>query len=179
MTQKTKVPPRDTPLRDDFYLGMAFWYASKSKDPRTQCGACIVSSENVPLGMGYNGPPKRIRDTDISWGRPEKYPYIDHAEVNAIEYSHGTLAGATMYVTAKPCKDCMRVIVRKGIYRVVYFPFKPKDDSSMLLNVDEIETADEIARLGHVRLEEFKGNLNWMRDRIQWMEGIGIFDSKN
>lgn len=170
---KKKVAPRIVPDRDEFYLGMAFWAASRSKDPRTQCGAFIISADNTPLGWGYNGPPANIRDTDISWGRPEKYDFIDHAEVNAIEYARGDLRGATMYVTAKPCKDCMKDIVRKKISRVVWFPTK-HDASSMLAQVD-MEKTDEIARLGNVRLEKYEGNLNWMRDRIQWMEELGVF----
>ena len=69
-----KVPPRRVPPRDDYYMGQAFWIAAKSKDPSTQCGAIIVSRDNSPLGTGYNGPPKKINDTSVSWDRPEKYP---------------------------------------------------------------------------------------------------------
>lgn len=170
-----KVPPRLVPDRDEFYLGMAFWAASRSKDPKTQVGAFIVSAENEPLGWGYNGPPRNIKDTDISWGRPEKYDYIDHAEENAIEYARGELKGATIYVTARPCKTCMKAIVRKRIARVVYFSPKVDDPNSLLADKELAAKTDEIARLGGVRLEEYRGNLNWMRDRMEWMESLGVF----
>jgi dCMP deaminase len=169
-----KVPPRMVPDRDEFYMGMAFWYASRSKDPKTQVGACIVSATNKPLGFGYNGPPAAIKDSDISWGRPEKNDFMDHAEENACEYSTGQLEGATIYVTAKPCKSCMKLIVRKKFARVVYFPSKFDPDSSLCDPVLSAKS-DEIARLGGVRVEEYRGALNWMRDRMDWMAEIGVF----
>ena len=172
---KKKIAPRPVPTRDEFYLGMAFWASSRSKDPRTQCGAVIVGADNSPLGWGYNGPPKKIKDTDISWGRPEKLDFIDHAERNAIRYSLGDTKGATIYVTGHPCKDCMLEIVAAEIAKVVWFPVIPVDGIGMLADPELLAKSDEIARLGNVKVEEYKGNLNWMRDRIQWMEERGVF----
>jgi dCMP deaminase len=170
------MKPRDVPDRDSFYIAMAFWAASRSKDPSSQCGAFIIGENNEPLGWGYNGPPKKIKDTDITWTRPEKYDFIVHSEVNAIQHAHGNLENSTMYVTAKPCKSCMLHIVSSGIGRVVYFPFRPKDKSSMLCNVEISEKTDKIAQLGNVVLEEFNQNLDWMLERINWMKSEGIFE---
>ena len=169
---KNKVSPRSVPGRDEFYMGMAFWAAAKSKDPKTQCGAVIVSSQNEPLGWGYNGPPRQIDDNNISWGRPEKYDWINHAETNAIEYSHRSTKGATIYVTGHPCKDCMLDIVTADIYRVVWFRQKTDGKSQ----TDPDPKAIEIAEKGKVKIEEFSGNLNWMRDQIQMMEQSGVFE---
>lgn len=175
MANNNLTPPRSVPSRDDKYMGLAFWHASFSKDPNTQMGAVIISPNNIPLGSGYNGPPKEIKDDAISWGRPDKYDFMIHAEENAIEYSFGSLEGASLYVTGKPCKKCMLMIVRSGIKHVIYFPHKTKDSSSMFNGSEVSERTDEIARLGGVTLREFKGNLNWMRDRIQVMKKLGIF----
>jgi dCMP deaminase len=161
-------------------MGQAFWIASKSKDPATQVGAIIISKDNLPLGSGYNGPPRQILDTSINWDRPDKYDYMCHAEENAIDYSLvGSLHEyeATIYVTAKPCPKCMLRIVKEGIRKVVYYPMSRKSDSASSLACEEMhKKVNEIARLGDVDLEEFDGNLNWMRDRMKWMESIGIFD---
>lgn len=167
--------PREVPNRDEFYLGMAFWASSRSKDPSTQCGAFIISKDNEPLGWGYNGPPKSIIDTNISWSRPEKYDFIIHAEVNAINHAKGNLLDSTIYVTAKPCKNCMLSIVNSGISRVVYFPYKGSDKNSMLSNSIISEKTEEIAKLANVRLEQFNNNLNWILDRVEFMKTIGIF----
>jgi len=169
--------PRMTPDRDTYYMGMSFWIASKSKDPKTQVGAYIVGVNNEPISFGYNGPPSKIIDTNIDWSRPNKYPFVHHAEDNAIWHGRNKdLEGATIYITARPCKACTLDIVRSCIKRIVYFSPKVVDSTSMTGDDTEWKTSTEIARLGSVILSEFEGNLNWMRDRTKWMESIGVFD---
>ena len=176
--EKKKVLPRVVPNRDDYYMGEAFIIASKAKDPRTQIGCRIVSANNDPISTGYNGPPKRINDNAIDWDRPAKYPYIIHAEDNAIKRAKKKgegLVGATVYVTGPPCKACMLDIVEAEIARVVYF--RPKADSgSLLANNEEWETTQEIAKAGGVRLDRFQGNLNWLRDRMESLKELGVFE---
>lgn len=174
-TNTKKVPPRPTPLREDFYMAMAFWMASKSKDPRTQVGALIIGEDNAPLSWGYNGPPKQVNDADINWDRPEKYDWILHAEDNAIDYANNSIAGSTLYVTCKPCKRCMLRMVREGIKKVVFYPAVPEDENSILAIESDMQKTEEIAKKGGVSLVEYKGNLNWMRDRMKWMENKGLF----
>lgn len=172
-----KIPPRKVPDRDSFYMGKAFIEASKSKDPKTQIGSIIISKENKPLASGYNGPPENINDNAINWDRPVKYPYIRHSEANSIDHCHNRtlLKEATIYVTAAPCKACMLDIVAAKIKRVVYF--RPKADAGSLLSSDEEWKATRsIAKLAKVKLEDFNGNLNWLKDKIKWMESIGVFN---
>jgi dCMP deaminase len=164
------MTPRPVPDRDSFYLGMAFWAASRSKDPNTQCGAFIISKNNEPLGWGYNGPPKKIHDSDICWERPKKYDYIIHAEINAISHARGNLNDSTMYVTAKPCKNCILHIINAGISKVIYFPYKSTDSNSMLSDPSMSNKTNEIAKMGNVELVEFSGSLDWMLDRIEIMK---------
>jgi deoxycytidylate deaminase len=62
----------------------------RSKDPSTQVGACIVDSRKRIVGIGYNGFPTGCSDDVLPWARvaedelDTKYPYVVHAEVNAI-----------------------------------------------------------------------------------------------
>lgn len=156
-------------------MGMAWMWASMSKDPSTQVGAIIVGADNSPLGEGYNGPPASIDDKEIDWSRPNKYPFVRHAERNAISHSIGSVKGATLFVTGSPCPDCMLEIVTKGISKVVYHQHKP-DRSSMLSRQDEWEDTTRIAELGRCRLEAYKGNINWLRDWTSSMYARGIFD---
>lgn len=37
---------------DDYFMGVAFLSAMRSKDPSTQVGACIVNEENKIVGIG-------------------------------------------------------------------------------------------------------------------------------
>ena len=71
------------------YLDLAEEISKWSKDPSTQVGACIVNTENKIVGIGYNGFPIGIDDNELSWSREgdflnTKYPYVCHAEMNAI-----------------------------------------------------------------------------------------------
>lgn len=174
-----KTGPRIAPNRDEFYLGMALWYAGKSKDPSTQCGAVIISADNKPLGWGYNGPPKSIDDNLMDWSRPAKYAFIKHAERNAIKHACGDLCGSTIYVTARPCPDCMLEIADFEIAKVVYYPYAPRDDESSMLRNDKLwQDTENIANQAGVELVEFSDDLDWMIDRYNWMIDAKIFGDK-
>jgi len=42
---------------EDYFMGIAFLSAQRSKDPATQVGACIVNDKKRIVGIGYNGMP--------------------------------------------------------------------------------------------------------------------------
>lgn len=179
-----KTQPRQTPDRDSKYMGLAWFHAGFSKDPNTQVGAQIVGPNNIPLGSGYNGPPRKMEDQNVVWDRPSKdnpsliskYDLIVHAEINAIDHSHSSdLRDAVLYVTALPCPSCMLEIVRKEISRVVYYNFQSGKNSS-LQNTKWREKTLEIARCGGVRMDKFEGSINWMLDWTIYLKQIGIFE---
>lgn len=109
---------------DEYFMGVAMLSAMRSKDPNTQVGACIVSSEHKILSMGYNGFPTGCSDDEFTWnreGEDNKYFYSTHSELNAIlNYRGGSLEGATIYVTLFPCNECAKAIIQCGIKEVVY-----------------------------------------------------------
>ncbi len=163
-----KSPPRVVPSWDDYYMALTYIIASRSKDPSTQVGAVIVDKTNRPLGIGYNGAPQAIPDKEINWKRPDKYVFIEHAEINAMDHaSHGvhSLSGCTIYVSAMPCPNCMRRIVSRRLHRVVY-----GKTAVNMLDEEVVAQTRDMARLGNVQLEPFRGNINWLRDRLDWIE---------
>lgn len=111
---------------DEYFMGVAFLAAMRSKDPNTQVGACIVSPDNKILSMGYNGLPIGCSDDEFPWNRDgepleNKYFYTTHSELNAIlNYRGGSLEGAKMYVTLFPCNECAKAIIQSGIKTLVY-----------------------------------------------------------
>ena len=115
---------------DDYFMGVALLAAERSKDPSTQVGACIVDGDKTILSTGYNGFPKGCDDEEYPWNRDEalgetKYPYVVHAELNAILNSQGkSLKGATIYVGLFPCNECTKSIIQSGIKEVVYLSDK-------------------------------------------------------
>lgn len=115
---------------DEYFMGVALLAAQRSKDPSTQVGACIVDSNKRILSTGYNGFPHGCSDDDFPWNRDEslgetKYPFVVHAELNAILNASGkSLAGATLYVALFPCNECAKAIIQSGIKEVVYLSDK-------------------------------------------------------
>lgn len=111
---------------DEYFMGVAYLSAMRSKDPSTQVGACIVSPEHKILSMGYNGFPNGCSDDEYPWGKVGeeidcKYLYTTHSELNAIlNYRGGSLEGAKMYVTLFPCNECAKAIIQAGIKEIVY-----------------------------------------------------------
>ena len=54
---------------DEYFMGIALLTAMRSKDPNSQVGACIISSENKILSLGYNGMPIGCSDDETPWER--------------------------------------------------------------------------------------------------------------
>lgn len=124
---------------DEFFMGVANLAAQRSKDPNTQVGACIVKDNKI-VSTGYNGFPFGCSDDEYPWNRDgyndyeTKYPYVVHAELNAILNARGVdLTNAVIYVSLFPCHECAKAIIQSGIRTIKY-------------NSDKYEgTADNIA----------------------------------
>uniref|UniRef100_A0A0E0C849 dCMP deaminase n=1 Tax=Oryza meridionalis TaxID=40149 RepID=A0A0E0C849_9ORYZ len=123
---------------DDYFMAIAFLSAERSKDPNRQVGACLVSQEGIILGIGYNGFPRGCSDNKLPWAKKSakgdpletKYPYVVHAEVNAIlNTNHASAAGQKLYVTMFPCNECAKIIIQSGVSEVIYFVEKRIDNS--------------------------------------------------
>ena len=54
---------------DEYFMAIALLSSKRSKDPSTQVGACIVSSDNRILSIGYNGAPNGYDDDIFPWGK--------------------------------------------------------------------------------------------------------------
>ena len=116
---------------DEYFMGIAMLAARRSKDPSTQVGACIVSQENIIISTGYNGMPKGCSDDEFPWGREgeqTKYPFVVHAELNAILNANGRdLRGSRLYVALFPCNECAKAIIQSGVKEVLYLSDKYAD----------------------------------------------------
>ena len=121
----------------EYFMGIALLAAKRSKDPNTQVGACIVNSSNKIMSIGYNGLPAGCDDDVFPWERDGEnsydttYPYVCHAELNAILNNRGAdLEGCSIYVALFPCCECAKAIIQSGIKKVLYISDKyGKSDS--------------------------------------------------
>jgi dCMP deaminase len=118
---------------DEYFMGVALLAAKRSKDPNTQVGACIVDEQNRILSTGYNGFPQGCSDDDFPWGREgavgeTKYPFVVHAELNAILNNRGkNLSCSRLYVALFPCNECAKAIIQSGVKEVYYLSDKYAD----------------------------------------------------
>jgi len=130
-------------IKDDVYSNMAREISRLSKDKNTQLGAVIVAKDGTPVSWGYNGTVSGFDDSVVPHSRDmellrytlvedetseentfvfecNKYPFMSHAESNAIFYGDKTkLIDSTIYVTGFPCENCALQIARAKISRVV------------------------------------------------------------
>jgi dCMP deaminase len=116
---------------DTAYLKMAMEWAKLSYCKRRQVGALIVKDRMI-ISDGYNGTPSGFENACEDETESTKW-YVLHAEANAIlktAASTQSCAGATLYITMSPCKDCSKLIYQSGIKRVVYLQAY-KDDSGL------------------------------------------------
>jgi dCMP deaminase len=115
---------------DEYFMGVALLSAKRSKDPSTQVGACIVNQKNKIVGAGYNGLPAGCDDDEFPWEKQgaflqTKYPYVCHAELNAILNNIGMdLHGCRIYTALFPCNECAKAIIQSGIVEVIYLSDK-------------------------------------------------------
>lgn len=138
---------------DDYFMAVALLSAKRSKDPNTQVGACIVNKNNVIESIGYNGLPKGCSDDEFPWESEgntldTKYPFVVHAELNAILNAKGKdLSNCRIYVALFPCNECAKAIIQSGINEVVYL-------SDKYANTDSVKASKRMFRAAGVNLKQ-------------------------
>lgn len=139
---------------EEYFMGIALLSAQRSKDPNTQVGACIVNTDNKIVGIGYNGMPIGCKDTIMPWKRTgesnldTKYPYVVHAELNAILNSTKNLKDCILYVTLYPCNECAKAIIQSGIKKVIYYENKYP-------NAENTKASEMLFKIAHIEIEQY------------------------
>lgn len=149
MTDQSTIPGR--PDWDSYLLAIAVLIATRSHDPDTKHGAVVVDADHRILGLGYNGLPRGGDESRYPTSRPDKYPYMVHAELNAILNCAHHPEDGTIYVTGCPCTRCMLAIIQAGIARVIY-----GNQLSDSVGADEQAGIALLARNHHVLLQHYR-----------------------
>ena len=151
---------------DEYFMGVALLAAMRSKDPNTQVGCCIVDAEKRILSTGYNGFPTGCSDDEFPWertGEQTKYPFVVHAELNAILNAHGkNLVGAHLYVALFPCNECAKAIIQSGIREVIYLSDKYANTPATLASKRMLRSAG--VKLTKLKVEREKLEINFNVD---------------
>jgi dCMP deaminase len=121
---------------DRAYLHMALEWGKLSHCTRKKVGALIVR-DGMIISDGYNGTPSGF-DNCCEDDHGNTHWFVLHAEANAIlkvAKSTQSAAGATLYLTLSPCKECSKLILQSGIRRVVFVnPYKDQSGVDFLKN---------------------------------------------
>ena len=100
----------------EYFIGLAEFVAVRSHDSETQVGCVIVDSHNHIIGLGYNGFCSGVDDSSLPNTRPNKYPFIVHAEQNALaNMSLKSSSEKRVYITAYPCSVCAKLLWQNGV----------------------------------------------------------------
>ena len=111
----------DRPSWTQYFMGLAHYVSIRSHDEETKVGCVIVNKNKNVIGMGYNGFPQGCADEGRPTKRPYKYPYMVHAEENAISNMVYKPASdqLTAYITHHPCNSCLKLLWQNNIYNIV------------------------------------------------------------
>lgn len=138
---------------DNRFLQLAEHVSAWSKDPRTKVGAVVVNQHKQVIGLGFNGFPRGVFDSDLRYeNRETKLLLVAHAEQNALDNCFTDPRGSTIYTTLYPCYHCAKGIIQRGVQRIVTRPFdRSRCGAPLHLDVSEVmfkEAGVEICFIG-------------------------------
>lgn len=90
-----------------------------SKDTKRKVGCIILENESlIQLSCGYNGLPRKLKETKKRWLKENKDYYVIHAETNAIIQASRTntnIKNSIMVCNRFPCHNCCMNLIQAGI----------------------------------------------------------------
>jgi dCMP deaminase len=144
----------------DYYLGLAKVVSRRSHDKHTKHGCIITNQDNMVLGQGYNGFPHGLDDKNLPLDRPDKYPWMIHAERNALSNCTVRPANGIAYVTGQSCTSCIMSLWQEGIKKVVMID----DHGTKLFDEESQKIFDTFVKMSGIVVYKTTPNLSWLKD---------------
>lgn len=144
----------------NYFLGLAKVISQRSHDIHTKHGCVITDSSNRILGVGYNGFPRGLDDSNLPTSRPEKYPWMVHSERNALSNCVVRPDNGTAYVTGQCCNDCIIALWQEGIKRV----YMIDDHGTHLFDQDAKKRFDTFIEMSRMEIHRVDADLSWLKD---------------
>ena len=172
--EKVEIPENPdpkNPLWQDIALHLsrlALIAGRRTDDPCTGVGAILLVKNQI-VSVGLNGYPSKASYGDFPRRKDpkmpvtsQKYPYLIHAEQNALLLRNTreirNQPSTTMFVTKTPCNECAGLLVEAGVHNVV-LPWreKLKEKGHQAEEVEEeVEAKEEAAEEVEAKEEEQK-----------------------
>jgi dCMP deaminase len=141
----------ERPSWDQYFINLCEVVKTRSLDPHTQVGAVIVDDHHRIVSTGYNSYPAGCDETKMPYTRPEKYPFMVHADINSIVNAQRSVEGCTMYLPFLPCPDCMKAICAGKIKEIKYYG---EYESAGCMNNDVVKKLAEATGIKLTRIEQ-------------------------
>lgn len=146
------------PSWKNYFLGLAKVASQRSHDIHTQHGCVITDDKHRILGVGYNGFPKGLDDSQLPTNRPDKYPWMIHAERNALSNCVVRPDNGIAYVTGQCCNDCIMALWQEGVKTVIM----AKSHGTHLFDEKQQEHFDKFVKLSGISIEYIENDLSWI-----------------
>jgi len=150
------------PTWTDYFLGLAKVVSQRSHDLQTQHGCIITDSHNRIIGVGYNGFARGLDDKKLPKTRPDKYPWMIHAERNALSNCVVRPDNGIAYVTGQCCNDCIMALWQEGIKKVVM----SKNHGTHLFDEVAQKQFDTFVSMSGIDIEYIQPNLSWLKELV-------------
>lgn len=147
------------PKWTDYFLGLAKVVSQRSHDVQTQHGCVITDQNNRILGLGYNGFPRGLDDTKLPNTRPDKYPWMIHAERNALSNCTIRPENGIAYVTGQCCNDCIMALWQEGVKKVVM----TKNHGTHLFDNEAQKRFDTFVSMSGIDISYIDADLSWLK----------------
>lgn len=146
------------PTWTQYFLGLAKVVSLRSHDIQTQHGCVITDINNRILGVGYNGFPKGLDDSSLPNTRPDKYPWMIHAERNALSNCVIRPDNGIAYVTGQCCNDCIMALWQEGIRQV----YMQNSHGTHLFDEENQERFNLFIKMSGLKIQYIDTNLEWI-----------------
>ena len=150
------------PTKNNTYMSVAEAVSERSHDLETKVGAVLVKNDSGAIvATGHNGFVRGAPDNELPSTRPEKYPYMIHAEENVIAHCarYGiSMDNCKLVCTMTPCVKCMRLLWQSGVTHIVAKE-KYKDFDEQIMKMNDISV--------DVRCDESDGFTHLVYSRVR------------
>lgn len=151
------------PSWQEYFIGLAHVVSLRSHDIQTQHGCVITDSNHRILGVGYNGFPKGLDDSELPNTRPDKYPWMIHAERNALSNCVIRPDNGIAYVTGQCCNDCVMALWQEGIKKV----YMQNSHGTHLFDEQNQERFDLFIKMSGLQINYVDVDLSWINGALR------------
>lgn len=143
----------------DYFLGLAKVVSQRSHDSQTQHGCVITDKHHRILGIGYNGFPRGLDDKLLPNTRPDKYPWMIHAERNALSNCIIRPENGIAYVTGQCCNDCAMALWQEGVSTIIM----SEHHGTHLFDEKAKKIFDTFVQMSGINIEYATPDLSWLK----------------